>query len=151
MSVSFSLNDTKTCFCFCFFFPTLLLSKSAGVCNSFIVGVVLSISHVGSWTKLTYLPLCCLVRQETLSGIQVGCGVWGPREIYSQVMTRASSFIPAFYGPLSSQPSEVDLDLMGYGATCAKPQIGLCTWPFFLTIKIYFFCTPSFWGPAILF
>lgn len=62
--------------------PSLLLlscflSTSAGVCNSFITGVALSISHVGSWAKLTHLPVCCLARQELLPGIQVGCRVWG--------------------------------------------------------------------------
>lgn len=79
MSVSFSLNDTKTSVSF---FPhpfpllSCFLSTSAGVCNSFIMGVALSISHVGGWAKLTHLPLCCLARQEPLPGIQVGCRVW---------------------------------------------------------------------------
>lgn len=104
--VSFSLNDTKTLFLF--LPPLSFLPTSAGICNPFVVGLALSISHVGSWTKLTYLPLCCLSRQKSLPGIQVGRGGMGPRGLYSQVMTTAASFIPASHEPPVFWPSASD-------------------------------------------
>lgn len=89
------------------------LSKSAGVSNPFMVGVVLSISHVGSWTKLSYLPLCCPACQETPPGIQVGCGAWGPGDCNAKSWSGSSTFqypwTPGIHGwmfsPWCSRPT----------------------------------------------
>ena len=102
--MSFSLNDTKTRP----LLPTLLLScvlsKSSDVCNSFIAGMVLSISHVGNWTKLTYLPVllpCLPGDPPRYPGWSWGVESW---EIYSQVVTRTPSVMPAFCWPPGSPP-----------------------------------------------
>lgn len=134
--VSFSLNDTKTLFLF--LPPLSFLPTSAGICNPFVVGVALSISHVGSWTEFTYLPLCCLSRQKSLPGIQVGRGGWGPGDYTAKSWPRLPLSFQHPTSPLCSDPQLLILtaDFLVYHIPSTKLQTVLCTFPVF-TVRCY--------------
>lgn len=151
--MSFSLNDTKTCFPPLLFLLSRVLSKSAGICNTFIVGVVLSISHVGSRPNSLYLPLCCLVCQETLPGIQVvmGCGVLGNIQPSRDQDPFSHASIPLVPWFLTPRFWPWLCRLPGSRSHFCQPQLS-CAPDLFLNSQISTpFYTPSIWGPSTLF